>query len=429
MMNKAPFTPQKTAMPGPDDITREVLPNGITILARSNFNSPTVSIRGYLPSGSIFDPDEKLGLSYLTANSLMAGTAQYDFQSLYNEIESVGAKIGFSSGTLTSAFSGHSLSEDLDLIMGLVAECLRHPTFPDREFNRLKMQMLTGLAIRAQDTAAMASMLFDESVFAGHPYERPDDGYVETIQAIEQKDLVQFYRRTFGPQGLTIAIVGAVDARKAVDAVKAALGDWENPEQETLPTLPPLAPITQPVRKSLTIAGKSQADIVVGCQAPERFSPDYDPLRIGNNILGEFGMMGRLGKSVREDSGLAYYVYSNLSSSLGPGAWEMIAGVNPNNTEKAIDLMTLEARRFVSEPVTAEELDDSKSLFLGRLPLLLESNNGVAISLLNMERFDLGLDYFNQYPQKINAVTAEDILEASRKYLNPDTLIVAVAGP
>ena len=429
MMNKAPFTPQKTAMPGPDDITREVLPNGITILARSNFNSPTVSIRGYLPSGSIFDPDDKLGLSYLTANSLMSGTAHYDFQSLYNEIESVGAKIGFSSGTLTSAFSTHSLSEDLDLILGLVAECLRRPTFPERDFNRLKMQMLTGLAIRAQDTAAMASMLFDEAVFAGHPYERPDDGFIETVQAIEREDLARFYQRTFGPQGLKIAIVGAVDAQRAVEAVKSALGDWVNSEQESLPILPPLAPLTQPAQKSLTIPGKSQADIVIGCQAPERLSPDYSPLRIGNNILGEFGMMGRLGKSVREDSGLAYYVYSNLSSSLGPGAWEMIAGVNPRNIEKTIELMTLEARRFVSEPVTEEELDDSKSLFLGRLPLMLESNNGVAISLLNMERFDLGLDYFIQYPGKIKAVTAEEILEASRKYLNPDTLITAVAGP
>ena len=416
-------------MPGPDDIARETLPNGITILARANFNSPTLSIRGYLPSGSIFDPDEKLGLSYLTANSLMSGTTHHDFQSLYNEIESVGAKIGFSSGTLTSAFSAHSLSEDLDLILGLVAECLRHPTFPERDFKRLKMQMLTGLAIRAQDTAAMASMLFDQAVFAGHPYERPDDGYVETVQAIKREDLVEFYQRTFGPKGLTIAIVGAVEAQKAVDAVKAALGDWENPIQQPLPEFPPLAPVAQPIRKSLTINGKFQADVVMGCQAPERLSPDYFPLLIGNNILGEFGMMGRLGKSVREDSGLAYYVYSNLSSSLGPGAWEMIAGVNPRNVEQAIDLMIAEARRFVSEPVSAEELDDSKSLFLGRLPLLLESNGGVAISLLNMERFNLGLDYFIHYPGKIKAVTPEEIHETSRKYLDPDKLIIAVAGP
>ena len=428
-MNKAPFTPQTTAMPSPDDITRETLSNGITILARPNFNSPTLSIRGYFPSGSLFDPDEKLGLSYLTANSLTSGTQHHDFQGLYNEIESVGARISFSSGTLTSSLSAHSLSEDLDLVLGLLADCLRNPTFPEREFNRLKMQMLTGLAIRAQDTAAMASLLFDQIVYAGHPYERPDDGYFETVQAIERGDLEQFYRRTFGPQGLTIAIVGAVKPQAAVEAVKAALGDWINPEQETLPEMPPLAPISQAARKSLAIPGKSQADIDMGCQAPERLSPDYFPLLIGNNILGEFGMMGRLGKSVREDSGLAYYAYSSLSSSLGPGAWEMVAGVNPRNVDQTIDLMTAEIQRFVAEPVSAEELDDSKSLFLGRLPLMLESNGGVAVSLLNMERFDLGLDYFIRYPGKIQSVTAEEILEATRRYLDPEKLAIAVAGP
>jgi zinc protease len=359
----------------------------------------------------------------------MSGTENYDFQSLYNAIESVGARIGFSAGTLTSSFSAHSLSEDLNLIMGLVAECLRRPTFPEREFNRLKMQMLTGLTIRAQDTAAMAAVLFDKTVFAGHPYERPDDGYFETVQAIEREDLIRFYQRTFGPQGLTIAIVGAVEPQTAVDAVKAALGDWQNPQQELLPEMPPLEPITQATRNDLSIPGKSQADIVMGCQAPERLSPDYLPLRIGNNILGEFGMMGRMGKSVREDSGLAYYAYSAYSASLGPGAWEMIAGVNASNVDQAIELMIAEVRCFVTEPVSADELADSQSLFLGRLPLMLESNGGVAVSLLNMERFNLGLDYFIRYPGEISSVTADQIFESSRKYLDPDTLTIAVAGP
>ncbi len=167
----------------------------------------------------------------------------------------------------------------------------------------------------------------------------------------------------------------------------------------------------------------------MGAQAPDRLSPDYFPLRIGNNILGEFGMMGRLGNSVREEAGLAYYAYSSLSSSIGPGAWEMIAGVNPRNIEQTIDLIMQEIRKFVADPVTKDELADSKSNFLGRMPLLLESNGGVAVSLLNIERFDLGLDYFIKYPQKIQAVTAEGILEASRKYLDPDRLAIAVAGP
>ncbi|MDY6872677.1 MAG: pitrilysin family protein [Chloroflexota bacterium] len=423
------YEDHRDALPGPDNITREVLPNGITILARSNFNNPSLTIRGYLISGSLFDPADKLGLSYLTANGLMTGTATNDFQSLYNEIESVGARLGFSAGTLSTSFSAHCLSEDLDLMLSLIADSLRSPTFPEREFNRQKMQMLTGLAIRAQDTNAMAALLFDQTVYAGHPYENPDEGFIETVQNIEREDLIHFYQRTFGPQGLTIAIVGAVEPKRAVDAIKSALGDWQNPAQESLPDLPPLAPITETVRKGISIPGKSQADIVMGCQGPDRLSPDYFPLRIGNNILGEFGMMGRLGKSVREDAGLAYYAYSSLSASLGPGAWEMIAGVNTSNIEQAIDLITDQARQFVAKPVQAEELADSKSNFLGRMPLLLESNGGVAVSLLNIERFNLGLDYFLKYPQMIESVTSDDILESSRKYLDPDKLAIAVAGP
>jgi zinc protease len=428
-MTTTMHSPHQNALPGPENITRVELQNGITILARENFNSPTLSIKGYLPSGSLFDPDEKLGLSYLTAGSLMTGTAHEDFQSLYNKIESAGAQLGFSAGTLTTSFSVHCLSEDLDLMLGLIGDCLRSPSFPDREFNRLKIQMLTGLAIRSQDTAEMAALLFDQIVYAGHPYERPDEGFIETVQAIEREDLVNFYRRTFGPKGLVIAIVGAIDSKKAVESIRTALGDWTNPRQEDLPTLPDLNSQEKAVRKSLSIPGKSQADIVIGCQAPDRLSSDYYALRVGNNILGEFGMMGRLGKRVREDAGLAYYAYSSLSAGIGPGAWEMIAGVNPRDIDQTIDLIQQEVIEFTSHPVKPEELSDSKSNFLGRMPLLLESNSGVAVSLLNMERFNLGLDYFLRYPEIIQSITAEDILEASQKYLDPERLAVAVAGP
>lgn len=429
-MEKTPvYQGHRHALPGPDDITRQELPNGVTVLSRSNFNSPTLSIKGYILSGSYLDPDEKLGLGYLTSHGLMNGTAHYNFQSLYNEIESVGASLGFSAGTLTTSFSAHCLSEDLPLVLKLIAESLRSPTFPEKEFNRQKTQLLTGLAIRAQDTASMAALLFDQIIYAGHPYERPDEGFTETVQAIQRQDVIDFYQQTYGPRGMVLVVVGAVEPQAAIDAVNQALGDWQNPGQRTLPDIPPALPLEKTTHKNLSIPGKFQSDIVMGSLAPERLSPDYHALRIGNNILGEFGMMGRLGQQVREQAGLAYYAYSSLSLSRGPGAWEMIAGVNPDKTALAVDLMTEEVRRFVTEPVTEGELADTKSYFLGRMPLMLESNSGVAISLMNMEHFGLGLNYFREYPQQVQAVSAEDVLQASRKYLDPQRLGIAIAGP
>jgi len=289
--------------------------------------------------------------------------------------------------------------------------------------------MLTALAIRAQNTSSMSALLFDQIIYAGHPYERPEEGFPETIRAIQREDLMSFYRRTYGPKGMVVVIVGAVEPEEALSAVEDAFSGWNNPDQDQIPEIPQAHPIQSPKMKTLNIPGKTQADIVMGSLAPERLSPDYYPLRLGNNILGEFGMMGRLGKVVREEAGLAYYAYSSLSVSKGPGAWEMIAGVNPRNIDQTIALMISEINNFVRAPVTEEELSDTKSNFLGRMPLLLESNSGVAISLMNMEHFDLGMNYFLEYPQIIQAVTAEDILQSSRKYLDPDRLATAIAGP
>ena len=423
------FQAHRHALPGPDDITREVLPNGITLLTRSNFNSPTLSIKGYLPSGSLFDPDEKLGLGYMTANALMTGTRKHDFQSMYNEIESVGASLGFSAGTLTTSFSAHCLTEDLDLILGLIAESLRTPTFPLKEFNRQKTQLLTALAIREQDTSAMAALLFDQLIFVGHPYQRPDEGFPATVQAIQREDLENFHRSTYGPRGMVLAIVGDVPGQQAVQAVKNSLGDWSNPQQAERPEVPIAYPLQKTQKKSVSIPGKAQADLVIGCLAPPRHSPDYHTLRVANNILGEFGMMGRLGQNIREKAGLAYYVYSSLSTGIGPGAWEMIAGINPKYIGQTIKLIIEELSRFVSETVSKEELADTKSYFLGRMPLLMESNSGVAISLMNLEHFGLGLDYFYNYPKLIQNITPKAVLQATQKYLDPERLAIAVAGP
>jgi zinc protease len=225
------------ALPSPDDITRQNLSNGITILTRSNHNSPTLSIKGFLRTGSLLDPDENLGLGYLTASGLMNGTAQHNFQSLYNEIESVGANVNFSAGTLTTSFSAHCLREDLMLILGLISECLQSPAFPEKEFNRQKNQMLTALAIRSQDTAAMASLLFDQIIYAGHPYERPEEGFPETVAAITRDDTAQFYRETYGPGGMVMAVVGAIEPDTAIEAVRETLGNWENPAQKPIPVI------------------------------------------------------------------------------------------------------------------------------------------------------------------------------------------------
>jgi zinc protease len=417
------------SLPGPDDITRVTLPNGITVLVRANFNSPSVVIGGHLSCGSLFDTDEKIGLADFTALGLMRGTETRTFQQIFDALESVGASLSFGAGAHNTGFSGRSLSEDLPLILKLMADILRHPVFPPEEIERLRAQFLTSLAERAQDTAEMASITFDQIVFDNHPYSRPDDGWPETIRAIQRDDLANFQRVCYGPREMVIALVGAVDPKTAIEQVTDALGDWTNPEQQRLPSLPALKPMKKTITRKVEILDKSQADLVIGASGPRRKDPEYIADALGNSALGQFGLGGRIGDIVREKSGLAYYASSTLNAGIGPGSWYVSAGVNPTNINKARALICREIELFVDKGITPEELADSQSNFIGRLPLSLESNSGVVSALLNIERYELGLDYYRCYPDLVRAVAPEDVLTAVRKFLDPDRMAVAIAGP
>ena len=421
--------PSATSIPGPDDIKRAVLPNGITVLARANFNSPSVVISGYLHAGSLSEEEGKAGLAGFTASALMRGTEMHDFQALYNELESVGASLGYNGGTHTTGFGGKALAEDLELLLNLLSETLRQPIFSHQQIERLRTQLLTSLAIRAQDTREMAQLTFDQVVYAGHPYSRPEDGYPETIAAISREDLVEFHQKHYGPRGMVVTVVGAIDPSEAVTKVNGILGDWENPQLTDPPELPSVTPLAESLTEKVTIQGKIQADIVMGKPGPERRSPDYLAAALGNNILGQFGMMGRIGEAVREKAGLAYYAFSTVGGGVGPGAWYVSAGVDPVNVDKAIELIRAEIARYVQEPVADEELADSKTNFTGRLPLSLETNNGVATALVNLEKYELGLDYYERYAERIQAITAEQVLETAQRYLDPDRLGIGIAGP
>ena len=416
------------SLPGPDDIVRRELPNGIVVLFRPNLSSLSVVVTGYLSAGAIFEPDDKLGLAGFTALSLMRGTTLHDFQQIYDGLESNGASLGIDGGTHSIGFYGHALTEDLDLLIGTLAETLRQPVFPAEQVERLRNQLLTGLAIRAQDTTEVASLAFDELVYDRHPYSRPEDGYPETIRSINREDLIAFHEKHFGPGGMVISIVGGVGVERVLESVTRFLGDWENSDQPIQPDLPFLKPLSETISRQVNIPGKSEADIIMGVAGPPRRSPDFLGASLGNNILGQFGMFGRIGESVREKSGLAYHASSSLSGGIGPGPWLFIAGVDPKNIENVIALIRQEIARFVSEPVTGEELTDSQANYIGRLPLSLESNAGVASALLNLERYTLGLDYYQRYPDLIRAITPAEILETAQRYLHPDRLAIATAG-
>lgn len=422
-----PLNPE--SVPNSRNIARRVYANGMTVLVKENFSSPSVVIDGLVRAGATDDAPHKAGLSAFTADMLMRGTAKRSFAEIYEAIEAVGATVDISSGINVTSFNAKSLAEDFALVVDILAEALQRPTFPDAEVEKDRGEILTSLQERANDTRRMAGLTFRELLYPpGHPYGRSVEGYVETIQSITRDELAQYHRSAYGAHGLIVAIAGAIKAEEAFKMWEDAFGPWIGATVDRGPI--PAAPrLTERREKRVDIPGKMQSDIVLGFVGPNRAAPDYLDARLGNSILGTFGLGGRLGEKVREKGGMAYYCYSQIEGGLGPGAWRAIAGVDPRNVDKALPLIQAEIKRMLDTKVTARELKENKSYAIGSMPIGLETNDGVAGIILDMELYGLGLDYLVEYPDKINAITAASIQAAVQKYLDADNFALAVAGP
>ena len=417
-------------LPGPDDTLREVLPNGIVVLARANFASPSVVVHGYLPrGGALHDPRGKEGLAEFTASMLLRGTRGHTHQQMFDALESMAANLAFVGHTHSVGIRGRSLAEDLPALLALLAEALREPTFPADEVEKRRGQVLTGLAIRAQDTTARAADAALHALYDGHPYGRTLAQVEQGVRRLTRADLAAFHAAHYTPPGMVLAVVGAVAPEQAVEHIAAALGDWRGPEPPPEPSVPAAAPPPEEIRREVPLPGKSQSDIVLATVGPSRFADDYLPAALGNSVLGRFGMMGRIGEAVREKAGLAYYAYSSLGGGPGPGPWQVIAGVAPENVDRALDLIRAELRRFIAEGVTAEELADVQSQAIGSLPLELATNAGVAAALVHVERYRLGLNYYREYEARIRAITVEDVRRAVQHYWHPGRWTIGIAGP
>ncbi len=420
---------QKPSLPGPDDTRREVLPNGLTVMVRENFASPAVVVNGYLQAGAEDETDGKHGLAGFTTDVMQRGTRHRSFNALYEEVESIGAGFGISSGIHLTSFGAKGLAEYLQVLLNILNDVLRAPDFPTQQIEKVRTEIYTDLHERAHDTRRLASLAFYELAYPPeHPYHWSQMGYPETIAGITQDDLVAFYETYFAPQNMVIAVVGGIEVERAIDAVRSIFGDWHKTRPARMPA-PPLAPLAELKEQWLTVDDKTQSNLVLGWPGPARGHEDFIPCFVANTLLGVFGMYGRLGKRVREQHGLAYYVYSRLDGGGGPGPWRVVAGFDPRNVQQGIELILDELRVLREQPVQKDELDDTISYLTGSLPLYLETNEGVARSLVNIERYELGLDYLRTYAAMIDAVTSEQVQDVARRWLDLDHYALAIAGP
>jgi zinc protease len=288
---------------------------------------------------------------------------------------------------------------------------------------------MTGLQERENSPQAQASRLFRELMYPpDHPYRNTLNGTLETVPTITQADIVDFYQTHYYPDNAVVVVVGDVQAEAVKDLLEKYFQSWLLERPNPVTPFPEVGHAPLAAKAVFTMPGKSQSDLIIGFMGPARHSPDFYAAHLGNIVLGQLGLGGRLGESVRETHGLAYYVRANLGSGYTPAPWSVSAGVNKTNMEKAVGLILSELERFSETAVSEEELADAKAYVTGILPLQLERNEGIASTLLYMERHQLGDDYIMRYPEQIGSITADEVLTASQRYIRPTDAVIAIAG-
>jgi zinc protease len=426
-----PETRVERAVPiTPESVTRRPLPNGAVVLVREHRAHPAVAVRGYLPAGVRMDPPGLDGLSVLAASMLTRGTARYASQELALILDSLGANLAVHADIDGTGFSARCLAEDAGQVLDLLAEVLLRPTFPSDEVEKQRAKIITAIRESRHDTRAAADKSFRAAAYPErHPHHRPAEGEEETVAAMTRDDLAGFHRQWYRPDGLAVAVVGDVAAQWVVDRLAVAFDGWTPSPAPPLPPVPRASPAETVQRRRVEIPGKTQADIVLGVPGFSRTSPEYYGGMMADLILGRLGLMGRLGATVRDEEGLAYYVYSQAQAGFFGGPWAVRAGVNPANVVRAIEGVLREIDGLHREPVRGNELRDARDYVTGSLALRLETDGGLAQALLEIELFDLGLDYLLRFPALIAAVTPEQMGEAARRYLRLNGYTVATAVP
>jgi zinc protease len=419
-----------TAPIGPDTINRFTLSNGMRLLVLENHTTASVVLSGHLWAGGVNDPPAQLGLSAFTAGLLMRGTTSRSSQEIHETLESVAATVFFSGGRHLVSFAGKSLAEDLSLMLDVFTDALLHPTFPETELEKLRGLTITGLKELEDDTRGLTNREFRRLLFgADHPYGWPISGTLETVPTISREHVLDFYHTHYGPGDGVVVMVGDISAQEAYAALEQRLGGWQPAAATAQREMLAIEPLTTVRRRVLPRHNKTQEDIVWGAHGPSRLAPDYYAAWVGNVILGQIGLMGRVGQTMRDELGLAYYAYSSLEARLGPGSWRIYAGVSPDKVPLALESILFQAQRLRDELVSDEELVDSQEFLVGSLPLRLETNEGIAGNLSNMELYALGDDYLLRYPELIRSVTPEQVRAAAQKYLDTEVYALAIAGP
>ena len=434
--SKAPGTILKNRAPVSKGILKVSLPkaqegdlsNGVHVIVIEDHRAPQVFFQMLVDgAGGYYDPPAIPGLASFTAALMREGTASRTSEQISEQLERLAANVGVGAGTSSSVatVTGSGLTNNLDTVLALMADVVMNPSFPQAEIDRYKARQRGFLIQNRTQPGFLAQERLSKALFGDHPLSRVSPPPA-ALDALTRDALVEFHKAHYIPDRAVFAVAGDITLAAAKAKGDAAFGGWKK-TGATIPGQTDPAPVEGASISMVARPNSVQTSLRIGTQSIKRTDPDYDALTVANHVLGG-GPTGRLFGHLREEKGYTYGAYSGFSATRVTGSWSAFTDVRSEVTDAALTDLMDEIRQMRDVPLTAKELADAKRALISSFALELESPNSILSHYVDSYIYKLPPDYWDKFPDRIEAVTVADAQRVAQKYWAPDRLQVVAVG-
>ena len=409
------------------DVERRTLSNGLDLRVCKLSRLPVVSTTLFFRAGEGQLVESRAGLAVLTGDALEGGTRKRSGTELAEVFERIGARLGVLTGWEGTSVSMSCLADRLEEALGLLAEAVLEPAFPEAEVDRAREQRLAAIRQRAMDPSALASMEADRRYFAaGIPYARPQDGTEASIATVKRGLLSDFADACYRPLGGGLIVAGDLDPDEIETIANHLLEAWAGgppPAEEFR-----VDPGTRERRVWVAHReGSVQSEVRVGHVGADRATPDYFPLSVANVLFGG-SFTSRLNLNLREKNGFTYGVRSRFAFRSRPGPFSVSTSVGTDVTAPAVREIVRELEQLVEGGPTDDEVAAARDYGAGVFGLQLETAGQIASRISHLVVYGLADDYYHTYRDRLREVTTDEVAAAVTAHIRPDEVQVVVVG-
>ena len=404
-------------------VHKDTLHNNLTVITERMPYVRSVAFGLWIKVGSMHEKEDQNGMAHFIEHMLFKGTQKRDTLQIAREVDTIGGQMDAFTSREYICLNLHVLDEHFERALEIMADMVLHPRFHKDDLIKERGVILEEIKMVQDTPDELAQDLFVSSLWKGHPLGRPIAGIRRTVQKINQKALIAFFRRHFRAGNMIFTAAGNLHHEKVLSLADKYLGALKKGNSRNTETLPRC-------NRRMVLKNNrklQQLNICLGIPAYGQNHRDRYACHLLNAILGGT-MSSRLLQKIREELGLAYSIFSFVVSHKNSGFLLVHAGTGKKTGNQVIDLIAAEMTKFKNAPVSLEELNLVKDFVKGVIFLGLESTPGRMAYLAKQEMYHGSYQTPDSLRKHIDAVTREDVLRVSTDLFSSDFLNLIVVG-